>query len=81
VLYIGVTNDLNRRIAAHRSRQIVSFTSRYRTWALVYFEESRDVNVAIAREKQLKRWRRAKKIALIAHANPAWRDLLREDEA
>jgi putative endonuclease len=77
-LYIGVTNDLERRVYEHKHRLVAGFTSRYAIDRLVYFEEHCDVQVAIAREKELKGWRRARKIALIESMNPAWRDLSRE---
>mgnify|MGYP001321891787 CR=1 FL=1 len=74
-LYVGVTNDLQRRLEEHRAALTPSFTSRYRVSRLVYFEVTDDVQAAIAREKQIKGWVRRKKVALIAEANPTWRDL------
>ncbi|MGH7779448.1 MAG: GIY-YIG nuclease family protein [Candidatus Binataceae bacterium] len=74
-LYIGVTNDLERRIQEHKSGAIAGFTARYRINRLIYFEEFQDVRDAIAREKQLKAWRREKKVKLIEAANPKWLDL------
>jgi putative endonuclease len=74
-LYIGVTNDLERRVAEHRARLPGSFTARYRIDRLVYLEEYRDIRDAISREKQLKGWRRERKIALIESQNPEWSDL------
>jgi putative endonuclease len=74
-LYIGVTNNLQRRIAEHRDGASGGFTRRYRINQLVYFEEYRDVRDAIQREKQIKAWRREKKIALIEQVNPHWDDL------
>jgi len=74
-LYIGVTNDLHRRVGEHKEGQIKGFTSKYLIKKLVYYEESCDINVAINREKQLKGWLRKKKIALIESVNPDWRDL------
>jgi len=74
-LYIGVTNNLLRRVREHKNRVFKGFTSRYNIDRLVYFEETDDITVAIAREKQLKTWRRDKKIALIESANPQWKDL------
>lgn len=74
-LYVGVTNNLQRRVAEHRIGSESAFTARYRIDRLVYFECFGDVIKAIAREKQLKGWRREKKVALIKAANPAWRDL------
>ena len=75
-LYIGVTNDLQRRVAEHRSGLIPGFTQKYNCHKLVYFEEYSDVDLAIAREKQLKKWSRAKKEALIATKNKAHIDLM-----
>ena len=74
VLYIGMTNDLERRVAHHKQGSIPGFSSKYRTKQLVYFEETSDVHAAIEREKQLKGWTRAKKIALIESMNPNWAD-------
>ena len=73
-LYIGVTNDLQRRLFEHRHAR-KGFTSRYKVYRLVYFEEYHNIADAIAREKQLKRWHRAWKINLIESVNPGWRDL------
>ena len=75
VLYIGMTNDLARRISEHRAGEIPGFTADYRCRKLVYYEHCTDVRDAIAREKQLKKWSRAKKVALIATLNPCWKDL------
>jgi putative endonuclease len=80
VLYIGVTNDLPRRIWEHQHKLLPGFTSKYNVSQLVYFEDFRNVRDAIAREKQLKGWRREKKIMLIESTNPAWRDLSRDWE-
>ncbi len=74
-LYIGVTSDLRRRVYEHRNHLIPGFTSRYAIDRLVYVEPAGDALSAIAREKQLKRWGRSKKIALIESVNPQWRDL------
>jgi putative endonuclease len=68
VLYCGVTNNLRRRLEQHREGSIDGFTADYKCTRLVWFEPFQDVNNAIAREKQIKRWRREKKIALIQHA-------------
>jgi len=73
-LYIGITNDLVRRVAQHR-RFRVGFVGRYNVTTLVHVERMSDVRAALAREKQLKGWTRAKKIALIEASNPTWRDL------
>ena len=75
VLYIGVTSNLTRRLFEHRQHLADGFTKRYNVHKLVYFEETTDVNAAIAREKQLKGWTRAKKNALVETMNPEWRDL------
>jgi len=78
VLYVGFTNDLTRRVAEHQDGLIAGFTQKYHLKRLVYFESYADVRDAIAREKQLKGWRRAKKIKLIQALNPKWSDLSRE---
>ena len=75
VLYIGVTNDLDRRVMEHKQKLIPGFSQTYNTTKLVYFEPFGDIRNAIAREKQLKRWRREKKVLLIEKQNPRWLDL------
>jgi putative endonuclease len=75
VLYVGVTNDLARRVNEHKQSRNPGFTSKYRVTRLVYFEEFADIRVAIAREKELKGWKRSRKIDLIAGRNPTWEDL------
>ena len=75
VLYIGVTNDLTARILQHRSGELGGFTSEYKVHRLVYYEQHAWIQNAIAREKQLKRWRREKKVWLIERENPTWEDL------
>ena len=75
VLYIGVTNNLERRILEHKNKASEGFTAKYNVTRLVYFEETSDVRAAIEREKQLKKWNRAKKITLIERMNPKWEDL------
>jgi len=75
VLYIGVTNNLVRRVYEHKQKLIPGFTSKYNTHKLVYFEELKDANAAIEREKQLKGGSRKKKIALIEKSNPFCEDL------
>ena len=75
VLYVGVTSDLARRVAQHRQRVVEGFTSRYRIHRLVYFESTQDILSAIEREKQIKSWRREKKLALIRELNPRFEDL------
>ena len=75
VLYTGVTNDLVRRIAEHKRGTFAGFTRKYRVNRLVYFETTHYVSDAIAREKQIKAWTRAKRIALIESVNLPWLDL------
>ena len=74
-LYTGVTNDLYRRIQEHRTKVHPGFTAKYDCQRLAYYERHEDIVVAISREKQIKGWTRAKKIALITGVNPAWKDL------
>ena len=74
-LYIGVTNDSLVRVAQHRRKEIPGFTRDYHCTNLVYCSHFRDIRDAIVREKQLKGWRREKKNALVAKANPHWNDL------
>ena len=74
-LYVGVTNDLVRRIFEHRSDMVPGFTRKYGVHRLVWFDSTPDVRVAIAREKQIKKWRRAWKLDLIERSNPDWVDL------
>ena len=74
-LYIGVTNNLWHRVLQHRERVGSTFTSKYRVTRLVHFEPLQYIQHAIAREKELKHWRRERKIALIESANPSWTDL------
>ena len=75
VLYIGMTSDLQHRIWQHKHGTFEGFTKKYNCHYLVYFERYDNVFRAIGREKELKRWTRAKKIALIESANPRWQDL------
>ena len=75
VLFTGVTNNLERRMYEHRNKLIPGFTVKYNVSKLVYFEEGTEINLAIAREKQIKGWLRKKKIALIESLNPQWLDL------
>ena len=77
-LYVGVTNNIYRRLADHRAG-LVAFTAKYCVTRLVYVEETSDVRAAIAREKQIKGWTRVRKIALIETDNPGWRDLAEEE--
>lgn len=75
VLYVGMTNDIIRRVYEHRNHLIDGFTAKYNVEKLVYVETADDVRDAIQREKQIKGWIRAKKDALVASANPNWEDL------
>ena len=77
-LYTGVTNDLERRVAEHRSGTEKGFAATYKTKRLMYYEATTAIEAAIAREKQIKSWRRSKKIELIRAMNPRWRDLADE---
>src|SRR5271154_5739916 len=78
VLYIGVTGFLEGRMHEHREKLIEGFTKRYQVTKLIYYEDYPDPNSAIQREKQLKGWRREKKIALIEKMNPRWIDLFEQ---
>jgi putative endonuclease len=75
MLYIGVTADLIRRTYEHKNDLVEGFTNTYHIHSLVYYEMTQDVESAISREKQLKKWNREWKIALIEKSNPEWRDL------
>ncbi len=75
VIYIGMTNNLERRVYEHQHDLIEGFFGQYRCHRLVYYESYDRVQNAIAREKQLKRWNRAKKVFLIERVNPTWEDL------
>lgn len=75
ILYVGVTNDLERRVAEHKAGQAGGFTQRYRCNRLVWCEATGDIEAAIAEEKRIKGWTRAKKVALVTAGNPTWRDL------
>lgn len=74
-LYTGVTNGLLRRVYEHKQKLVQGFTAKYNITRLAYFEETTDVQAALAREKQIKGWLRIKKIALIESVNPRWEDL------
>ena len=78
-LYVGVTNDLVRRVWEHKQGSVPGFTSKYHVTQLVWFEQTINIAGAIAREKQLKRWVRKKKVALVSETNPEWRDLAAEE--
>ncbi len=77
-LYVGVTNDLMRRVYEHKHKLVPGFTSKYNIQYLVYYESTSSIYSAIGREKQIKGWLRAKKIALIESMNPEWKDLSEE---
>ncbi len=74
-LYIGMTNDLIRRVSEHKSKIIKGFTSKYNIDKLVYYEQTNSVEGAITKEKQMKKWERSWKIKRIEENNPEWRDL------
>lgn len=77
-LYIGVTNDLERRVSEHKLKLIDGFTSKYGCHRLIYYEDYNNISQAIIREKQLKNWNRKKKQDLIRTINPHWKDLSQE---
>lgn len=74
-MYVGLTNNLERRVYEHKIKQVPGVTEKYNVNRLVYFEETQDVHIAIAREKEIKKWRREKKNQLVVAINPEWRDL------
>ncbi len=74
-LYVGMTNDLRRRVHEHKAKLIKGFTQKYNVTRLVHFEATSEVRSALAREKEIKAWRREKKVGLIEAGNPGWRDL------
>jgi putative endonuclease len=74
-LYVGVTSDLIKRVYEHKSNLVGGFTQKYHVHRLVYFEVTEDINSAIKREKQIKKWNRGWKIELIEKNNPEWKDL------
>ena len=78
VMYVGVTNDLLRRMIQHRTKVVPGFTKEHGVIRLVYFEEYASITEARARERSLKHWRRAWKLALVDKLNPEWRDLTEE---
>ena len=75
VMYVGVTNDLERRIYEHKEKVVKGFTQKYNVNKLVYYEQTSDIAAALNREKEIKKWRREKKNRLVENANPIWRDL------
>src|ERR1017187_4927005 len=77
-LYVGVTNNLERRLFEHKSKEFHGFTKKYNIDRLVYFEQTTDILSAITREKQIKRWNRSRKIRLVEAGNPTWDDLSAE---
>jgi len=79
ILYIGMTNKLRVRVTEHRKLKPGSFTARYQVTRLVYYEFFKYVNNAIAREKELKKWTRVQKIALVESMNPTWKELMPEE--
>ena len=81
ILYIGVTNGLHKRVRQHRKQTPGTFTARYKITRLVYFESFQYISNAIAREKELKHWTRAQKIALIESVNPTWKELMPDEPA
>jgi len=78
VLYVGITGNLPRRVSQHKNKLFPGFTSRYNLTRLVYYEQFVYPDAAISREKEIKGWRRSKKIALIETMNPKWDDLARD---
>jgi len=74
-MYVGMTNNLIRRIYEHKNKMVKGFTEKYNVNKLVYFEETQDVMAAIAREKEIKKWRREKKNQLVNRMNPTWKEL------
>ena len=78
VMYVGITNNIERRIYEHKNKLVRGFTEKYNLNKLVYFEETQDVHAAITREKEIKKWRREKKNTLVEMVNPNWKDLSEE---
>lgn len=79
-IYIGVTNDLSRRVQQHRNKKVPGFTAKYSLMHLVYYEIFESITVAIRREKQLKKFNREWKLQLIETLNPEWKDLYPSDD-
>jgi len=75
VMYVGVTNDLRRRVYENQNKLVKGFTEKYNVDKLVYYEQTNDVIAALTREKEIKKWRREKKNALVVQTNPKWNDL------
>ena len=80
VMYIGMTNNLERRLYEHKNKLVDGFTKKYNVSKLVYYEHTTDVHAALAREKEIKKWRREKKNDLVISMNPNWQDLSLEWE-
>lgn len=78
VMYVGMANNLERRMYEHKNKLIEGFTKKYNIDRLVYFVETSDVNAALSREKEIKKWRREKKDSLVLSSNPEWKDLSEE---
>lgn len=78
VIYIGVTNNLERRVYEHKNHLVKGFTHKYSITKLVYYEETNDVIAAISREKQIKAWLRKRKLDLVESMNPTWKDLAKD---
>jgi putative endonuclease len=78
VLYIGVTNNLMRRVYEHKNHLVDGFTKKYKVTKLVYCEQTNDVRTALSREKQIKGWLRRKKMTLVESTNPTWKDLAKD---
>jgi putative endonuclease len=75
IMYVGMTNNLQRRIYEHKEKSVKGFTEKYNVNKLVYFEQTSDVEAALNREKEIKKWRRGKKNSLVENVNPEWKDL------
>jgi len=78
MLYIGVTNNLVRRVAEHKRKEVKGYSEKYNICKLVWYEQTNDIKLAIEKEKQLKKWKRSWKIRLIEKNNPEWNDLFSE---
>jgi putative endonuclease len=78
VMYIGVTNNLERRVYEHKNKLVKGFTEKYNVHRLVYYEDTPDIRTALEREKEIKKWRREKKDSLVVSTNPTWKDLSEE---
>ena len=74
-MYVGMTSNLQKRMYEHKHKLVKGFTEKYYVNKLVYYEETTDVHAALAREKEIKKWRREKKDNLVKKMNPGWRDL------